>query len=57
MSEWLDDNDVLMYSINNEGKAVIVERFIRTLKCKIYTKMTANNSKSYTGYLNKSLDE
>ena len=31
-------NDVLMYSTHNEGKSVIAERFIRTLKSKIYKK-------------------
>ena len=30
-----------MYSIHNEGKSVVSERFIRTLKGKIYKKMTA----------------
>ena len=30
-----------MYSANNEGKSVIAERFIRTLKNKIYKYMTA----------------
>ena len=30
-----------MYSIFNEGKSVVVERFIRTLKNKIYKHMTA----------------
>ena len=29
------DNDVVMYSIHNEGKSVVAERFIRTLKNKI----------------------
>ena len=29
-----------MYSIHNEGKSVIAERFIRTLKTKIYKYMT-----------------
>ena len=29
---WLDENDVEMYSIYNEGKAVVVERFNRTMK-------------------------
>ena len=33
--KWLKDNDIEMYSIHNEGKAVVVERFIRTLKTKI----------------------
>ena len=40
MQEWLDNNDVLMYSIHNESKSVIAERFIETLKSKIYKKMT-----------------
>ena len=30
-----------MYSIHNEGKSIVVERFIRTLKNKIYKYMTA----------------
>ena len=29
-----------MYSIHNEGKYVVAERFIRTLKTKIYKYMT-----------------
>ena len=36
-----------MYSTHNEGKSVIAERFIETLKGKIYKIMTANESKSY----------
>ena len=34
--KWLKDNDIEMYSTNNEGKSVIAERFIRTLKTRIY---------------------
>ena len=30
--KWLKDNDIEMYSIRNEGKSVVAERFIRTLK-------------------------
>ena len=33
--KWLQENDVVMYSTPNEGKSVIAERFIRTLKNKI----------------------
>ena len=33
--KWLKDNDIEMYSIYNEGKSVVAERFIRTLKTKI----------------------
>ena len=29
-----------MYSIHNEGKSVVAERFIKTLKTKIYQYMT-----------------
>ena len=36
MEEWLDNNDDLMYSTHNEGKSVIAERFIKTLKSKIF---------------------
>ena len=34
MQKWLDDNDILMYLTCNEGKSVVAERFIRTLKGK-----------------------
>ena len=30
--KWLRDNNIEMYSKHNEGKSVIAERFIRTLK-------------------------
>ena len=30
--KWSKDNDIEMYSIHNEGKSVVAERFIRTLK-------------------------
>ena len=30
--------DILMYWTHNEGKSVIAERFIKTLKAKIYKK-------------------
>ena len=46
-----------MYSTHNEGKSVIAERFIKTLKAKIYKKMTANDSKSYLRYLNRLVDQ
>ena len=53
MQKWLNNNEVLMHSAHNEGKSVVVERFIKTLNSKIYKIMTANYSKSYLGYLNK----
>ena len=39
--KWLRGNDVVMYSTHNEGKSVVAERFIRTLKSKIYKYMTS----------------
>ena len=39
--KWLKDNNIEMYSTHNEGKSVVAERFIRTLKNKIYKHMTA----------------
>ena len=40
MKSWLEDNYTEMYSTHNEGKLVVAERFIRTLKYKIYKYMT-----------------
>ena len=57
MQEWLNNNNILMYSTHNESKSVIVERFIKTLKTKIYIKMTADNSKFYLAYFNKLVDQ
>ena len=39
--KWLQDNDIVMYSTHNEGKSVVAERFIKTLKNKIYKYMTS----------------
>ena len=38
MQEWLKDNNILMYSTHNEGKSVIAEWFIITLKAIISKK-------------------
>ena len=43
--KWLKDNDIEMYLIHNEGKYVVAERFIRTLKTKIYKYMTSISKK------------
>ena len=34
--KWLKDNGIKMYSIHNKRNSVVDERFIRTLKTKIY---------------------
>ena len=45
--KWLSDNDSNMYSTYNEGKSVVAERFIRTLKNKLYKHMTATGKNVY----------
>ena len=47
LKKWLKDKDIEMYSIHNEGKSVVAERFIRTLKNKIYNYMTAISKDVY----------
>ena len=53
----LKDNDIEMYSIHNEGKSVVAERFIRTLKNKIYKYMTAISKNVYIDKLDDIVDE
>ena len=45
--KWLSDNDIIMHSTYNEGKSVVAERFIRTLKNKLYKHMTAIGKNVY----------
>ena len=45
--KWLPDNDIIMYSIYNEGKSVVAERFIRTLKNKVCKQMTTTGKNVY----------
>ena len=45
--KFLKDNHISMYSIYNEGKSVVAERFIRTLKNKIYKRMAAISKNVY----------
>ena len=46
-----------MYSIHNEGKSVVAERFIRTLKTKIYKYMTSVSKNVYIDKLDDIVDE
>ena len=43
----LEDNGIKMYSRNNEGKFVFAERFIRTIKNKVYKYMTSVSKNVY----------
>ena len=47
MKSWLEKNDIKMYSPHNEGKSVVAERFIRTLKKKIDKYMTLVSKNVY----------
>ena len=55
--KWLKDNEIEMYSIHNEGKSVVAERFIRTLKTKIYKYMTSISKNVYIDKLDDIVDE
>ena len=46
-----------MYSTCNEGKSVVAERFIRTLKNKIFKHMTAISKNSYFDVLDDIVDK
>ena len=51
MKSWLKDHDVKIYSTHNEGKSVVAERFMRTLKNKTYKYMTSVSKNVYTDKL------
>ena len=55
--KWLRDNDIVMYSTHNEGKSVVAERFIRTLKGKIYKYMTSISKNVYLDKLDDIVDK
>ena len=55
--KWLLSNDIIMYSIYNEGKSVVAERFIRTLKNKLYKHITATGKNVYYDVLDDVVNE
>ena len=55
--KWLQDNDIIMYSTNNDGKSVIAETFIRTLKNETYKYMTAISKNVYIDKLDDIVKE
>ena len=57
MKSWLEKNNIEMYSTHIEGKSVVAERFIRTLKNKIYRHMTAVSQNVYIYKLDNIADE
>ena len=50
--DFLKINNIEMYSTFNEGKSVVAERFIRTLKNEIFNYMTTISKNVYIGVLN-----
>ena len=54
---WLSNNNIIMYSTYHEGKSVVAERFIRTLKNKLYKHMTATGNKVYNNVLDDIVNE
>ena len=46
-----------MYSTHNEGKSVVAETFIRTIKSKIYKYMTSISKNVYIDKLDDIVDE
>ena len=55
--KWLLDNDIIMYSTYNEGKSVVAEIFIKTLKNKLYKHITATGKKVYDHVLDDVVNE
>ena len=41
MKSWIEKYNIEMYSMHNEGKSIIAETFIKTLKNKMYEYMTS----------------
>ena len=50
-------NDIEMYSTHNEGKSVVAERFIRTIKKKIYKDVTSISKNVYIDKLDDIVNE
>ena len=57
MKSWVEKNDIEMYSTHNEGKSVVAERFIRTIKSKIYKHMTSISKNVYINKLDDIVNE
>ena len=57
MKSWLQDNNIKIYSIHNEEKSVVTERFIRTIKDKVYKYMTLISKNMYIDKLDDIVNE
>ena len=54
IKSWLQENIIYMHSSHNEGKSVVAENFITTLKNKIYKYMTSVSKNVYIDNLDNS---
>ena len=57
MKSWLQENKIETYSIHNERKSVVAERFVRTLKKEIYKYMTSKSKDVYIDKLDETVKE
>ena len=57
MKSWLQGNGIGTYSAHIEGKSVVAERFIRTLKNKIYKYTTSISKNVYIDTLDDIANE
>ena len=57
MKSWPEKNKIEIYSTHNEGKYVVAERFIRTLKNKIYKFMTSISKNVYIDILDDMINK
>ena len=57
MKSWLEKNDIEMYSTHNEEKSVLADRFIGTMKNKIYKHMTSISKNVYIDKLDDIVNE
>ena len=57
MKSWLQENKIETYSIHNERKSVVAERFVRTLKKEIYKYMTSKSKDVYIDKLDETVNE
>ena len=55
--QWFQENKLKMYSTHNEGKFVVAEIFIRSLKIMIYRHMTTISTNVYFDVLDDIVDE
>ena len=57
MKSWSEDNNIKIYSTHNEGKSVVAERFIRTLKIRASKYVTLISKSEYIDKLDGIVNE